>query len=76
MRCLNRKEKDVWISLFDRKVHGFLGDKPKRDSKYWSGKLGPLMKMHIDTFVEGYEIVDEFYINDNGVSITLVFMTL
>ena len=61
------KRKDVWISLFDRKMHAFLGDKPKRDSKYWTGKLGPLMKMHIDTFVEGYEIVDEFYINENGV---------
>ena len=39
----------------------------QRDSKYWTRKLGPLMKMHIDTFVEGYEIVDEFYINENGV---------
>lgn len=60
------KQKSIWVSLFDKKMHIFLGEKPTRDSKYWTGKLGPLMKMHIDKFIDSFEITDEFYIDEGG----------
>ena len=54
------------MPLSDQMMHGFLGGKHKRDSRYWRGKLGVLMKIHFDEYLEEeFEVSEEFLI-DHG----------
>ncbi|MBT6167750.1 MAG: hypothetical protein HOH94_09795, partial [Verrucomicrobia bacterium] len=40
-------------NLFDSKMFTFLNAiKTQRDSRYWKGHLGALMKMHLDSYLE------------------------
>ena len=58
--------KPVRKNLFDEKMFNFLGvSKTQRDSRYWKGQLGGLMKLHLDRFLEPEFIVsDEFSIEE------------
>ncbi len=53
-------------NLFDQKMFTFLeAPKTQRDSRYWGGHLGALMKMHLDVYLEPeYEVTEEFAIED------------
>ena len=53
-------------NLFDNKMFAFLeAPKTQRDSRYWGGHLGALMKMHLDVYLEPeYEVTEEFAIED------------
>ena len=53
-------------NLFDSKMFTFLeAPKTQRDSRYWNGQLGALMKMHLDLYLEPeYEVTEEFGIED------------
>ena len=60
------RAKDSQLPLSDQMMNGFIGSKHRRDSRYWSGKLGILMKIHFDTYLgEEYEVVEEFMV-DHG----------
>ena len=53
-------------NMFDSKMFMFLNvTKTQRDSRYWKGHLGALMKMHLDGYLEPeYEVSEEFSIED------------
>ena len=53
-------------NMFDSKMFTFLNTiKTQRDSRYWKGHLGALMKMHLDRYLEPeYEVSEEFSIED------------
>ena len=53
-------------NMFDSKMFTFLNAiKTQRDSRYWKGHLGALMKMHLDSYLEPeYEVSEEFSIED------------
>lgn len=53
-------------NLFDSKMFTFLeAPKTQRDSRYWRGHLGALMKAHLDVYLEPeFEVVEEFLIEE------------
>ena len=54
--------------LGDQMMNAFIGGKHKRDSRYWGGKLGVLMKKHFDTYLDQeFEIVEEFMIDQGKI---------
>lgn len=62
------REKISSLPLGDQMMNGFIGSKHKRDSRYWSGKLGVLMKMHVDKYLaEEFEVVEEFMIDQGKI---------
>ncbi|MEJ6716466.1 MAG: hypothetical protein QNL20_05265, partial [Euryarchaeota archaeon] len=45
--------KEKRTNFFDSKMFAFLqAPKSQRDSRYWKGHLGALMKMHLDAYLE------------------------
>ena len=47
-------------NMFDSKMFTFLNaPKTQRDSRYWKGQLGALMKMHLDQYLTPEFIVSE-----------------
>jgi len=70
------RKKASSMPIGDQMMHGFLGGKHKRDSRYWAGKLGAMMKMHFDEYLEEeYEVVEEFLI-DHGKIRAAVYETV
>ena len=62
------REKISSLPLGDQMMNGFIGAKHKRDSRYWSGKLGVLMKIHFDKYLgEEFEVVEEFMIDQGKI---------
>jgi hypothetical protein len=53
-------------NLFDSKMFTFLeAPKTQRDSRYWRGHLGALMKAHLDAYLQPeFEVVEEFLIEE------------
>jgi len=62
------REKVPQLPLTEQLMNSFMGSKHKRDSRYWSGKLGALMKMHFDQYLEQeYDVADEFMIDQGKI---------
>jgi len=60
--------KEPSLPLGDRMMNDFIGAKHKRDSRYWRGKLGVLMKMHFDKYLaEEFDVVEEFMIDQGKI---------
>jgi AAA+ superfamily predicted ATPase len=58
------RAKESPLPLGDQMMNNFIGTKHKRDSRYWRGKLGVLMKLHFDIYLaEEFEVVEEFMID-------------
>ncbi len=73
--ALTRKKASS-MPLGDQMMHGFLGGKHKRDSRYWCGKLGILMKIHFDAYLaEEFEVTEEFIV-DHGKIRAAVYETV
>jgi len=53
-------------NMFDSKMFTFLNaPKTQRDSRYWKGQLGALMKMHLDQYLTPeFTVSEEFSIED------------
>ena len=58
------RAKQSVLPLGDRMMNEFIGSKHKRDSRYWRGKLGVLMKIHFDLYLaDEFEVVEEFMVD-------------
>ena len=54
--------------LAEQLMNSFIGSKHKRDSRYWSGKLGVFMKLHFDTYLEEeFKVTEEFMIDQGKI---------
>ena len=61
-------KKTPQLPLAEQMMNGFIGSKHKRDSRYWSGKLGILMKLHFDNYLEEeFEVTEEFMIDQGKI---------
>ena len=58
--------KEKRTNFFDSKMFAFLqAPKSQRDSRYWKGHLGALMKMHLDAYLEPeYKVIEEFALEE------------
>lgn len=62
------RKKTPQLPLAEQLLKNFIGHKHNRDSRYWTGKLGVLMKMHFDQYLEEeYTITDEFMIEQGKI---------
>ena len=56
------------MPLAEQLMNNFIGAKHKRDSRYWSGKLGIFMKLHFDTYLEEeFKVTEEFMIDQGKI---------
>ena len=56
------------MPLAEQLMNNFIGAKHKRDSRYWSGKLGIFMKLHFDNYLEEeFEVTEEFMIDQGKI---------
>jgi len=70
------RQKISSLPLGDQMMNDFIGAKHKRDSRYWTGKLGILMKIHFDKYLaEEFEIAEEFMI-DQGKMRAAIYETI
>ena len=65
---LAAEKKAPQLPLVEQLMNSFIGPKHKRDSRYWSGKLGVFMKLHFDKYLqEEYDVVDEFMVDQGKI---------